>query len=808
MMRTLLQDLRFGLRTLFKRPGFTLIAVLTLALGIGANTAIFSVVNAVLLRPLPYNGAERLVAIFETTQNNPRDYISVPNLKDYREQTNSFEDFTTFVPQSVNLTGVAEPDRVRGGFVTSKFFQLLGVHAASGRDLQPQDDAEGEGRVAVLSHALWQRRFGSDEKIIGKALTLNGEPFTVVGIMPENFRFPMDEIEVWLPAQKWPNYKNERSFHGCFVIGRLKEGVTPSQAETELRTVAQRLEAAYPADDQGRSVSVVGLQELLVEDIKPALLILLSAVGLILLIACANIANLLLARGAVRQKEVALRSALGASRVRLLRQLLTESLLLSLVGGTAGVLMALWGVDALLAFSPGPLPTAQIVGLDTRVLVFSLALSVLTGFVFGIIPALQLSKTDVNRTLKEGGDRGGDGGARARLRGAFVVSQVALSLVLLIGAGLLLNSFYHLLHVNPGFRTENLLTMEYRMPRNKYPKDEQQWEFHKQTAERASHVPGVISATVVRALPFSGNGGAMVYSLPGQPEPPKGQETRAQENAIDPNYIETVGLPLLAGRNFTSSDNLNAPPVVIVNRTMAQKVWPGEDALGKQLQLEGVRQNANQKTTATVVGIVGDTKHYDLGETQRPQLYTAFAQNPFIFGTLVVRTRVEPLSLSKAVKEAVWSVDPEQPVWKIRTVEYLLEQNVAGRRFVMSLMAGFAGLAMLLTALGIYGVISYSVAQRTHEIGVRMALGAQARDVLRLVLRQGMLLTLIGVVVGLAAAFGLTRLMASLLYGVSATDPFTYAGVTLLLALVALLACYIPARRATRVDPLVALRYE
>ncbi|HEX8501472.1 MAG TPA: ABC transporter permease [Pyrinomonadaceae bacterium] len=802
-MTTLLKDVRFGARSLWRRPGFTLVAVVTLALGVGANTAIFSVVNAVLLKPLPLKEAERLVLVYETTAQTPRDYVSVPNLEDYRAGARSFEGFATFVPQSVNLTGGgSEPERVVGAFVTSSFFPVVGVEPRLGRALLPEDDAQGGGRVAVLGHALWRNRFGADASVVGKTLVFNGEPYEVVGVMPEGFRYPLIAPDVLLPAQKWPNYKVARSAHTCWVVGRLRDGVTRETAEGELRAVARRLEEAYPEDNRGRGVEVVGLHDDVVEDIRPALLILAGAVGFILLIACANIANLLLARGASRQREMALRSALGASRARLLRQLLTETLLLALAGGAVGILLAQWGVDALLALNPADLPAPEGVGLDARVLAFSLGLSALAGFIFGVVPALQLSKADLSASLKEGGRGAGEGARRSRLRGAFVVSQVALSLVLLVGAGLLINSFYRLLSVSPGFDPRNLLTMEYRLPKNRYPEGAQQWKFHRDVVERVSRVPGVESAAVVRGLPFSGNGASVTYAVPDRPAPPRGQEPKTLENAIDPNYLRTVGLPLLRGRNFTEQDAPGSPPVVLVNRLMAEQLWPGEDPLGKQLQFP------EAKVTASVVGVVGDAKQFDIGEPQRPQVYTPYAQNPHIFGTLVVRSRVEPLGLAKSVKEAVWSVDPEQPVWKVRTVEYLLALNVADRRFVLWLMTCFAGLAVLLTALGIYGVVSYTVAQRTHEIGVRMALGAEARDVLRMVLGRGMRLALAGVGVGLAAAFAVTRLMSGLLYGVSAADPVTYAAVSLLLAAVALVACYIPARRATRVDPLVALRYE
>ena len=801
-MGTLWQDIKYGVRTLWKRPGFAAVAIMTLALGIGANTAIFSVVNAVLLRPLPYPESERLVAVFETTADNPREFISYPNLWDYRDHNESFEEFATFVPQSVNLTGTDEPDRVRGGFVNSAFFRVLRAQPAMGRTLLPQEDYPAQQRVAVVNYAVWQKRFGGDPKLLGRTLQLNGEAYTVVGIMPESFRFEMDEVEVWLPAQFWPNYQVDRAVQNAFVIGRLREGVTLAAAQTEMQGIAARLVQAYPKENQGRGLQLLRVHDLLVEDIKPSLLVLLGAVGFILLITCANIANLLLARGAARQKELAVRAALGAGRLRLFRQLLTETMLLSITGGCLGLLLALWCVDGLLALNPAQLPTGQSVHLDAHVLLFTLALAGITGILFGIVPALQLSKPDLYHALKEAGRTVGEGGGRQRLRGLFVVSQVALSLVLLIGTGLLLNSFYRVLRVSPGFAPENLLTMEYRLPRNKYQKPEQQWAFHREVIERIRTVPGVQSAAVVRALPFSGNGGVQSFTLPDRAAPAPGRELKANYNTAGVGYFETIGIPVLRGRTFNEQDKPDAPPVVVINQLMARKLWPDADPVGKQLHF------VDLNVTATIVGVVGDAKQYEVNEPAQAQIYDCYAQNPGIFGTLVVRTQVEPLSLAQAVKQAVWSVDRDQPVWKIRTVEYLMTVNVASQRFVLYLMLSFALLALLLTALGIYGVISYTVNLRTHEIGVRMALGASARDVLGLVLRQGFVLALIGIGVGLCGAFAVTRFLTKMLYGVSALDPLTFAVVALVLLFVTLVACYLPARRATKVDPMIALRYE
>jgi putative ABC transport system permease protein len=785
---------------LLKKPGFTVVAVLTLALGIGANTAIFSVVNAILLRPLPFNNSDRLVSITGTSAKGSRTWISYPNFLDYREKNHVLDEMSVLVPQSVNLTGIETPDRVRGGFVSASFFKVVDVKPAAGRMFLPGEDLPGAERVAVLNHNVWKNRFGSDPNIIGKSLVLNGNPFTVVGIMPESFLFPIDEIEVWIPAQYYPNFTMVRSNDSYFAIGRMKEGVTLSQAQAELSALAESLAKTYPQDNEGMGIKLDKLQEFIVTEIRPALLVLLAAVGFILLIACANIANLLLARGAARQKEVAVRAALGAGRARLVRQLLTETVSLGIIGGILGLLIALWGIEILLSLNPNNLPGGFKIDVDLRVLGFTLAISVVTGILFGLVPAIQLSKPDLLRILKDGTRGNSDGSGR--LRGLFIVSQVALSLVLLIGAGLLVKSFYRLLNVDPGFNPENLLTMEYRLPQNRYSKEEQQWEFHRRAVERIREVPGVKSAALVRGLPFSGNGGSTTFVLPDRPLPEKGEEPKALLNTATPGYFETIGIPLLKGRDFNEQDSSKTTPVVIINKTMAKQYWPDEDPIGKQVQILAV------KITATIIGVVGDAKQFGLSEELSPQVYASYNQNPGIFATIVVRTAVEPMSLSEAVKKAVWSVDKDQPMWKIRTVEYLLERNVASDRFVMTLMAAFAFLALLLTAIGIYGVLSYSVSQRTQEIGIRMALGALQKDVLRMILGQAAKLTLIGLVIGIVGAFGLTRLMSSLLYGVSPTDPIVFAGIAILLFAVAMLACYLPARRATRVDPMIALRYE
>jgi putative ABC transport system permease protein len=797
-MESLLKDFIYGVRMLLKKPGFTAIAVTTLALGIGANTAIFSVVNAVLLSSLPFHDPDRITMVSGTLADGSRQGLSLMDIDDFRQQGDTLEAASAMMMQSVNLTGIERPDRIRGGFVSSTFFTMLGAQPALGRGFADGEDRPGAEQVVVLDHKGWVDRFGADPNVVGRMLTLNGEPFTVVGVMPAEFRFPIDEIEVWMPAHKYPNFKPERSAKGYFAVARIREGVTIDEAQARLSGVAKNLADSYP-ENEGLGVQVKELREVLVDSIRPALYLLLGAVGFVLLIACANTANLLMARGADRQREVAVRMALGAGRKRVVRQLLTESLVLATLGGVAGLFLAWWGIAALASIEI-PIPMLGEIALDGRVLAFNFVVAAVTGIVFGLAPAFQLSKSDLNEALKSGRTSGGLG--RHRARSTFVVVQVALSLILLVGSGLLIRSFAQLLQVDPGFDPRNLLSMEYRLPRNKYPEEAAQAAFHLRVAEQARQVPGVISAAVVNGLPFSGNGYGAIALLPDQEPPPKGQEPRAITLSISPGYLETMGIPLLSGRALADTDGPNALPVILVNKTMARKYWRDADPIGKQVHFP------EAELTATVVGIVGDAKQYALDEDQQPQAYVSYAQEPGIFATLVARTNGDPMSFSAAVRQAVWSVDSEQPVWKIRSVESLIERDLAIAKQITSLMGIFGFVAMTLAALGIYGVISYSVSQRTQEIGVRMALGAGKRDVLRLVVGSGLLLTSIGIVVGVGAALGLSQLMTGLLFGVSATDPLTFVVVPVVLAVVAFMACYVPARRAARVEPTVALRYE
>lgn len=801
-MQILRQDLRYGARMLAKKPLFSIVAVITLALGIGANTAIFSVVNAALLRALPYHNANRLVVLTTAGSSGDRDGLSVPEAQDFQAQMRSFEDLCAFQSQSVNVTGGERPDRVRGAFVSANFFKVFNLAPVVGRTFADGEDQPGGAKLAVVNEKMWHERLSSDPNVGAKKLILNGEPYSVIGVVPASFKNPLDpDVEVWMPVSNFPGNTGQREGRFLFGVGHLKPGVSVSQAQAEASLIANHLAQAYPKENAGRSARVEFFRELLVGDVRPMLWLLFAAVGVILLIACANLANLLLARGLARHREIAVRAALGASRWRLIRQLLTETTLISLVGGAGGVLLAHWGLYALLKLPQNFVSTEEAT-LDTRVLLFALAVSVLTGWLFGLVPALQLARPDLQSFLKEGARGSGEGARWNRVRGGFVVAQVALSLLLLVSAGLLIRSFDKLLRVDVGFKPERLLSLEYRLPRTKYKEVAAQWNFHRQVMDRIQEVPGVQSVSLVRGLPFSGNGATTAIILPDREPPAKGMEPEVMFNSATSNYFETMGIPFIKGRLFGNEDQPNTPPVVIINQTMAQRFWPNQDPLGKQVK------SAQDGTTLTVVGVVGDAKHYWLEEAARPQMYGPYTQQPGYFATVVIRTTVEPLSLSEPVRQALWKVDADQPMWKIRTVEFLVNRSVADRKFLLALMGIFASLALVLTMIGLYGVISYLVNQRTQEIGIRMALGAQVHDIMRMVLKQGMILVLTGVALGLAAAWLSTRLMSRLLYQVSATDPLTFAVIAFLLILVALLACYLPARRATKVDPLVALRYE
>jgi putative ABC transport system permease protein len=801
-MQILLQDLRYGARTLIKKPLFTIVAVLTLALGIGANTAIFSVVNAVLLRSLPYHKADQLVILFGRSPSGEDDVISQLEAEDFKTRMPSLEDMVGFQSQSVNLTGIDRPDRIRGAFVSANFFQFFNITPTIGRTFAAGEDKQGAPKLVVVNEKMWRERLSGDPNIADKKVILNGEPYSVIGVVSAQFKHPMDsDVEAWLPLAYYPGNSGRREARFMFGIGRLKDGASVEQARAEATTVASQLSQAYPAENTGRGAKLDSYRDRMISGVRPMLWVLFAAVAVILLIACANLANLLLARGLSRQREVAVRAALGASRWRLIRQLLTETTIISVAGGLSGVLLAYWGLRALLKL-PQNFIGADQATLDTRVLLFALGISLVTGWLFGLAPAFQLARPKLQSFLKEGGRGSGDSARWNRVRGGFVVFQVALSLILLVGAGLLIRSFDRLLKVGVGFNPDNLLSLEYRLPRNKYGTAEVQWNFHRQVTEKVQEIPGVQSVTLIRGLPFSGNGGTTPIVLPDREIPQKGTEPEVMFNTAMPNYFETIGIPLLRGRTFGKEDQANTPGVAIINKMMADKFWPNQDPIGKQIRF--VEDNSER----TVVGVVGDAKHYWIGEDQRLQLYAPYSQFPGIFATLLIRTTVEPMSISEQVRQAIWKVDPDQPMWKIRTVEFLVDRSVADRKFLMTLMVIFAGLALVLTVIGLYGVISYLVNQRTQEIGIRMALGAQMGDILRMVLKQGMLLVSAGIVLGLVACWGLTRLMEKLLYKTSATDPVTFLTIAVLLIVVALFACYIPARRASKVDPLDALRYE
>ena len=802
-------DLSYAARMMLKQPGFTVVAVLTLALGIGANSAIFSVVNAVILRPLPFPNPEQLVMLWEVKTEQAMGQVfkgtaSFSNFKDWREQNDSFADLTAYQQAGFSLQGKDTPERVAGATVTPNFFDVVGVGPQMGRALQEADGRPESPRVVVLSDRLWRQNFGAEGSILGKPITLSGQQYTVVGVMPPGFQFPSPTTQIWTPLELTPDQSSNRDNHWLLVLGRLKPGVTLEQAQAGMSTIARRIEQQYPEIQTGRGVGLVALQEELVQFVRPALFVLLGAVGFVLLIACTNVANLLLARSAARRKEVAIRTALGAARGRLIRQFLTESLLLFVIGGGLGLLVSKWGVDVLVSWASAFLPRAGEVRLDGRVVAFTLLLSLLTGLIFGLVPAIQSSKTDVQTALKEGGNSGQSPRGNW-IRSSLVVLEIAAALILLVGAGLLIKSFMQLLGTDPGLKPENVVTMGLTLPQSVYSTPQSRAAFYQQVLDRVAAGPGVEAAGVVKILPIQNSGYNGKIWVEGEAAPEPGREPIAEYRAASPDYFRALGIPLVGGRFFNQQDRTEAIPVAIINEAFSRRYLRGRAPLGHRIHKE-------ETGWLTIVGVVGDVRQSGLTRAVMPEVYTPYSQPESATLTqgmsLVVRARGEPSELVASIRRSIQEVDPNQPVHNVQTMQEVIYRSVSDRRLTMLLLTTFASVALFLAMIGIYSVMSYVVTQNTREIGIRMALGAQGRDVLKLVVGQGLMLILLGIMLGLMASLALTRLIRSLLFGVAATDPLTFVYVSLFLAVVALLACYLPARRATRVDPMVALRYE
>ncbi len=818
----MLQDLRYALRMLAKTPGFSAIAVLALALGIGANTAIFTVVNAVLLRPLPYPDSDRLVFLNEESKNLRGMSVSYLNLLDWQKQNTVFETIGATQPTGLTLTGGDHPELLQARAVNHEFFPMMGIPAAQGRVFSAGDDQRSAARTAILSYGFWQRRFGG-RVMLGQTLSMSGQSYTVVGIMPRNFLYRSGQDEVFIPLGLAADQMQQRGNHpGIYAIARMKPGVTVEQARSEMKTIAARLAQQYPDSNAGNSVEVQSYVKAVIGDVRDALVTLFAAVGFVLLIACANVANLLLARANSRQKEVAVRMALGASRFRLVRQLLTESVLLSLIGGGIGLMIAAWGIDLLVKAAPDALPRILEIKIDQPVLWFTLGAAVLTGMLFGLVPALQASSPHLHDTLKEGGRTAGTGG-RHRLRSLLVVSEVALSLVLLAGAGLLMRSFARLRAIDPGLNTDHVLTARLILPGERYPglrfgpngfegDDSNIRSFFDELYARGNARPGVKWAGTIPPLPLSGEGWQTDYRVQSAPRPAAGQYPNTDIHYVSPRYLETMQIPLRKGRNFTDADRDRHNPVVMVNETFARKWWPDREPIGQLIRLNAGTdprsENDQINPWATVVGVVGDVRQYGLDTQAKTEVYIPQLQLPRSYTFLVVRTEGDPLAMTNTIRSAVQGIDRDLPLATVQTMDSVLESTVASRKLSTGLLTGFAALALLLAAVGIYGVISYSVTQRTHEIGIRMALGAAQRDVLRMIVGQAFRLMAIGVVTGIVLAAAVSRLIRSLLFQTGPADPLTFAAIVVILTVVAFAASLIPARRATKVDPMIALRYE
>lgn len=812
-METFLRDLRYSVRMLGKSPGFTAVAVISIALGIGANTTVFSVINAVLLKSLPYKNPDSLVLVWgdSRTEESLRKHnqVSATDVADIRSQATVFEDVTTYTGWYPIMSGEMEAERVPAIQVGDGFFKILQGQPLLGRVFTPEEQEEGKDFVVVLSHGLWQRRFGSDPNVVGKNVDLNGRPYNIVGVMGADFHplpssLVSPEGQFYRPvAESYDD--SQRSARHLRAIARLKPGVTVEQAGTEVSVIAQRLEQQHPETNKNTGAHVVSITDEIVGDLRPTLFMVFGAVIFVLLVACANVANLLLARSSARYKEITIRTALGAARGQLIRQLLTESLVLAFLGGGLGLLLAFWGTDVIAAAGSSISPTFQGIGVDMRVLAFTFGISIITGLLFGLAPALQISKPNLVETLKEGGRGSGPSSSRNRLRSVLVVSEIALTLVLLVCAGLLIRTVMRLGNVDPGFNSRNILAMNIGLPAIKYPSPENVITFNHQLTERLSALPGVSAAGTTSVLPLSGNFDGRGLVVEDQPKP-RGEEITVDLYVTTPGYLQAMEITTLKGRPIVEEDTADSPRIALISKTMAAQLWPNQDPVGKRIKFPG--NDRNPQPWRTVVGVVGDVAQYALDKKPPMQIYLPHTQFPTSFNTIVVKTQTDPTAMISAIRREILAVDKDQAVFKVTTLEQLRGDSILVRRFFMLLLLVFAALALILAAVGIYGVMSYVASQRTHEIGIRMALGAQTNDVLKLLIGNGMALALIGVVAGLAGAFALTRVMAGLLFGVSATDAVTLVIVSTGLIAVALLACYIPARRATRIDPLAALRYE
>jgi predicted permease len=806
---TVLQDVRHGVRILRKSPSFTLVAVLTIALGVGATTAIFTTFVSTLYPTWGLARPTQLVEVREASATNDGFLISPGNFEDYRQRQHTFQNLSMWMDQSVNLTGRERPERLIGGFVSDNFFELLGVKPVLGRTFVHGEDRPGAEYVAVLGYTAWKNRFQSDRNVLGQKITLNNEAYTLIGVIPENLE-KLVPVDVYVTAQHHPAYTLDRHNRTMGLMGRLKPGVGRQQARADLNSIATALAHDYPEINKGIHIEIDTLREMLKGHMREPLLILVGAVIVVLLIMCANLANLLLARGVARQKEIGVRAALGAARSRLIRQFFCESLLISITGGVLGVLVAIQLAGLIMKISPLDVDISASGILDYRALLFTLGVSMVAGILFGTAPALRFSKADAGSVLNAGTRETGSRRS-SWLRSSFVVIQIALAVVLLVSSGLLLKSLAALINTSVGFNSGHLLTMEYRVPRNKYVTPESQANFHRQVQEKIQNLPGVVSTAYVQALPFSGNWSEVSFKIPGIHGPEKSDFT-SLSNLVSPSYFATAQIPVLRGRIFSDSDNARSSVVVVVSNTFVRKLLAGQDPLGREILFNDTTSVTDGKSPnlsrATIVGVVGDTKQLSRNQPARPQMYFSYSQVPGIFGTLMIRTAMDPMQLADPVRAAVWSVDKDQPVWKVRTEDFLLDRDAASARFMVMLISAFGGLALLLSALGTYGLVNHNVQQRTRELGVRLALGAQAADVWRMVLWEGSRLAALGGLIGLVVASGATRLMQGLLYGVGTFDAFSFVVAFFGTLLVAAIATYIPARRATRIDPLIALRYE